>query len=113
MSCSSPWSDRSRGRVTGGKRLRDKSVKTAGAAGLGERTTRTYPCLGRRRREHPEQVPPRPHPPRALAACLAAAAALCLGAAAAPPAGAAPGVQFGLTDDAWLLNGPGTLDARL
>ena len=58
-------------------------------------------------------MPPRPHPPRALAACLAAAAALCLGAAATPPAGAAPSVQFGLTDDAWLLNGPGTLDARL
>ncbi len=55
----------------------------------------------------------RASPSRALAACLAAAAALCLGAAAAPPAAAAPGVQFGLTDDAWIANGPGTLDTRL
>jgi Cellulase (glycosyl hydrolase family 5) len=28
-------------------------------------------------------------------------------------AGAAGGVEFGLTDDAWLLNGPGTVDSRL
>jgi len=35
------------------------------------------------------------------------------GAAAAPAAQAAPGIAYGLTDDAWLLDGPGTLDARL
>jgi hypothetical protein len=33
--------------------------------------------------------------------------------ATAPHASAAPGVKFGLTDDAWLVNGPGTLDSRL
>ena len=32
---------------------------------------------------------------------------------AAQQAVAAPGVKYGLTDDAWLMNGPGTLDARL
>ena len=31
----------------------------------------------------------------------------------APHADAAAGVKFGLTDDAWLMNGPGTLDQRL
>jgi hypothetical protein len=36
-----------------------------------------------------------------------------LGLAAAPRAAAAPGVKFGLTDDAWLLHGPGSLDSRL
>jgi hypothetical protein len=35
------------------------------------------------------------------------------GAAATPPAAAATGVRYGLTDDAWLLDGPGTLDSRL
>jgi hypothetical protein len=40
-------------------------------------------------------------------------AALVLTLAAAPHASAASGVKFGLTDDAWLTNGPGTLDARL
>jgi hypothetical protein len=40
-------------------------------------------------------------------------AAILLTLAAAPHASAAPGVKFGLTDDAWLLNGPGTLDQRL
>ncbi|MFL5954742.1 MAG: cellulase family glycosylhydrolase [Gaiellaceae bacterium] len=33
--------------------------------------------------------------------------------ATAQQAAAAPGVKYGLTDDAWLTNGPGTLDARL
>jgi hypothetical protein len=49
------------------------------------------------------------------AAALLAAVAACLIASAVvtPRASAAPGVQFGLTDDAWLLNGPGTLDSRL
>jgi hypothetical protein len=40
-------------------------------------------------------------------------AAIVLTLAAAPHASAAPGVKFGLTDDAWLVSGPGTLDARL
>jgi hypothetical protein len=40
-------------------------------------------------------------------------AALVLTLAAAPHASAAPGVKFGLTDDAWLMNGSGTLDQRL
>jgi hypothetical protein len=40
-------------------------------------------------------------------------AAIVLTLAAAPQASAAPGVKFGLTDDAWLVNGSGTLDERL
>jgi hypothetical protein len=40
-------------------------------------------------------------------------AAIVLTLAAAPHASAAPGVKFGLTDDAWLMHGPGTLDQRL
>jgi hypothetical protein len=39
---------------------------------------------------------------------LAAAAVL-----AASPAAASPAVQFGVQDDAWLLHGPGTLEARV
>ena len=46
-------------------------------------------------------------------ACLACVCAIAATAAAAPPAGAAPGIQYGLTDDAWLLDGPGTLASRL
>ena len=38
---------------------------------------------------------------------------VALAAAWATPAGAAPGVRYGLTDDAWLAQGPGTLDDRL
>jgi hypothetical protein len=30
-----------------------------------------------------------------------------------PPAQAAPGIQYGVQDDAWLLYGPGSLDSRL
>jgi hypothetical protein len=46
--------------------------------------------------------------------CLVCVCAIvATGAAGAPPAGAAPGIQFGLTDDSWLLNGPGTLESRL
>jgi hypothetical protein len=45
----------------------------------------------------------------AMTVAVSFAAAL----AAAPRAAAAPGVKFGLTDDAWLLHGPGTLDSRL
>jgi hypothetical protein len=40
-------------------------------------------------------------------------AAIVLTLAAAPHASAAPGVKFGLTDDAWLTSGSGTLDQRL
>jgi hypothetical protein len=40
-------------------------------------------------------------------------AAIVLTLAAAPHASAAPGVKFGLTDDAWLTNGSGTLEQRL
>jgi len=50
---------------------------------------------------------------RVAAACAAVVASLCAAAAGASPAAAAHGVQFGLTDDAWLLNGPGTLDGRV
>jgi len=51
---------------------------------------------------------------RAAVALLAALlACLVLAAATATRAAAAPGVQYGLTDDAWLLDGPGTLDSRI
>jgi hypothetical protein len=40
------------------------------------------------------------------------AAALALGATAAP-ASAAPGVRYGLTDDAWLTSGQGTVEQRV
>jgi len=41
------------------------------------------------------------------------AAALLLGLVTAPRAAAASDVKYGLTDDAWLLNGSGTLESRL
>lgn len=41
------------------------------------------------------------------------AAACVLAGAAVPDAGAAPGVRYGIQDDAWLVHGPGTLDQRL
>jgi hypothetical protein len=44
---------------------------------------------------------------------LALVAALAAAAVAAPASGAATGIRYGLTDDAWIANGPGTLDARL
>jgi hypothetical protein len=46
---------------------------------------------------------------------LLAAVACALGAAAvaSPAATAAPGVRYGLTDDAWIASGPGSLDARV
>jgi len=52
---------------------------------------------------------------RARSLGLLAVAACALTAWATHPAAAraASGVQFGLTDDAWLTNGPGTLDSRL
>jgi hypothetical protein len=53
-------------------------------------------------------------PPRLLGALLAVlSAALLHGLASAPPADAAAGVRYGLTDDAWLMQGPGTLEERL
>jgi Cellulase (glycosyl hydrolase family 5) len=51
-------------------------------------------------------------PRLALLAALVAVLAAATGFAAAP-AGATTGVQYGITDDAWLQSGPGTLDARL
>jgi hypothetical protein len=46
---------------------------------------------------------------------LLAVAGCALAVAAAHPAGAgaASGIEYGLTDDAWLTDGPGTLDSRL
>src|SRR3954469_7984136 len=46
---------------------------------------------------------------RTLLVLLALVAAL----AAPRHAAAAPGVKYGLTDDAWLAHGPGTLESRL
>jgi hypothetical protein len=42
-----------------------------------------------------------------------AALAFATAAASPPRATAAPGVRFGLTDDAWLQDGPGTLSQRI
>lgn len=50
---------------------------------------------------------------RLAGGCAAVAVSLCAAAAGPSPAAAAHNVQFGLTDDAWLLNGPGTLDSRV
>jgi len=55
-------------------------------------------------------------PGRLLGAGLAVAvtvAALLATLATAPSADAAPGVKYGLTDDAWIMAGPGALDERL
>jgi hypothetical protein len=46
-------------------------------------------------------------------AVLAFLIAIGCAALTAPRAGAATGVQYGLTDDAWLLNGPGSLNSRV
>src|SRR5262249_6528989 len=40
-------------------------------------------------------------------------AAFTLAVVAAPRAGAATDVNYGLTDDAWLMNGPGTVEDRV
>jgi hypothetical protein len=49
-----------------------------------------------------------------MPACgLAVGLALVIALATPPRASAAPGVRYGLTDDAWLLDGPGTLETRL
>ena len=52
---------------------------------------------------------------RSASACLAAmlAATVLLPLAAAPRASAGTSVGYGITDDAWLLDGDGTLDSRL
>ena len=47
---------------------------------------------------------------RGIVCLLAAAAAFAAGARVAA---AAPGVAYGLTDDAWLADGPGSVDARV
>lgn len=52
---------------------------------------------------------PRPLALTVLTVLVLAAAA----AAAARPAAAAPGIRYGIKDDAWLLHGPGTLDSRV
>jgi len=49
--------------------------------------------------------------PRLALICAPVLAAACFWAAG--PASAAPGIQYGIQDDAWLLDGPGTLDHRL
>jgi hypothetical protein len=61
------------------------------------------------RREIVEPIPV----PRLVAIALAAAGAALLLAASAPRAAAAPNVQYGLTDDAWLAHGPGSVDDRV
>jgi hypothetical protein len=48
-----------------------------------------------------------------IAKTLFAVAAACASLFAAAPAQAAPGIQYGVQDDAWLLYGPGSLDSRL
>ena len=53
-------------------------------------------------------------PVSVLVAVLAAALTVAvLGGAGAPAAKAAPGVRYGLTDDAWLLDGPGSVASRV
>jgi hypothetical protein len=52
-------------------------------------------------------------PVRPITAAAVVLAALALSAVAAPRASASPGVLFGLTDDAWLTDGPGTVQARV
>jgi hypothetical protein len=47
---------------------------------------------------------------RGFLACLGAVALVC---AVAPAATSAPGVAYGLTDDAWLASGPGTVEDRV
>jgi hypothetical protein len=51
--------------------------------------------------------------PAPMRVTLVAVLSCCLVGAVAPSARAAPGVQFGIQDDAWLAHGSGTLDERL
>src|SRR2546425_13327053 len=55
----------------------------------------------------------RPSAIRSAAAVAVAIASAGTAAVAAPRAHAASNVRFGLHDDAWLVNGPGTLEERL
>ena len=48
---------------------------------------------------------------RGFLACLSAFAIVCAARPAAAPS--APGIAYGLTDDAWLANGPGTVEDRV
>jgi polysaccharide biosynthesis protein PslG len=48
-----------------------------------------------------------------MRATLVAVLSCCLAGIVAPSASAAPGVQFGIQDDAWLAHGSGTLEERL
>ena len=50
---------------------------------------------------------------RVAVALAAAACALGVAAVGAPRAQAATGIRYGLTDDAWLQDGPGTIDDRV
>lgn len=52
-------------------------------------------------------------PVRLLIPLVALLASLAVALAGAGRATAAPGVEYGLTDDAWLADGPGTLDDRV
>src|ERR1043166_6322730 len=54
-----------------------------------------------------------PRIPLGVSSCVLLVVLIVATGASAPAASAAPGVQFGLTDDAWLVDGPGTLQARL
>src|SRR5437763_9737561 len=96
VSPSSPWAEPSAAPVRGGKRVCHECVKGA-----------PHDVWPRRNRS-------KPHP---MAIVLVRIAVLCaaLAAALAAPhhAAAASGVKYGLTDDAWLSSGPGTLESRL
>jgi hypothetical protein len=50
---------------------------------------------------------------RRILAVLALLTALAALGTSAPPAAAAPGIDYGLTDDAWLAHGPGSVDDRV
>jgi hypothetical protein len=51
--------------------------------------------------------------PRAFVQIAVVCAALAAALAVPHHAAASPGVKYGLTDDAWLTNGPGSLESRL
>ena len=50
---------------------------------------------------------------RAALTCATLAATVLTGLATAPNAATSANVRYGLTDDAWLLDGPGTLESRI
>lgn len=93
--------DATRKGVTGGIRLCHETVK------IGPQPVSTRPAANK-----PEVMSGLSL--RRLAGVAAAAfATLVVGAFAAAAAHAAPNVQYGLTDDAWIEDGPGTLAERL